>query len=440
SASLNRVKREFLNNCGRLGRELENALGTGNPNGTGLPELLGSLAQGINQEKLECLRKPDPVSQMVDQIERYNECRREEQYAASRQSRFTASGAVDTGLFKPHRDGTQTIRDFLKGLTPDGEPTNWAGLAGAQEDYSYRGKDENGETTTVRVSYSSQMVENESGQWEEQTSMTVVAVNSQGTTVYGYDTTSGGMIPTSTSWKSADGTATYRATHNENGTLAEEIIIDEDGSVTKVTYDENGNVVKTETSNTNDDTGGTEASDKTRPAEEDYSSNCVGLLHEGPRSSTASFKTDLSPWIIPDPGAAPDDIELCFDTAQRNTQTCPPSVALCIEPGPDPCSCKSYNNNEVPPPSIASACLRIQCPEGSMCSPETGNCKNGDKNVPGEWVLPPIPINGPQMGRGSLGSIRKTLGATWAPPLSNTRMREILGIQETNSTRILENN
>ena len=254
--------------------------------------------------------------------------------------------------------------------------------------------------------------------------------NSEGTTTHYYVNGSGYSGPNSTYWESSDGSTAYYATYNSNGTLKEETFVDEDGTVTHNTYDENGNLKSSEKKNANDPDAGTPT---TQPDHEYDQSACPGL----PRSAFGERPGgpgSPAPWILPDPDQAPArHPDMCLSEYFRNRpQRCPPSVVQCVDEVPvGRCGCLA---SPPPGPRRPNLCERVDCGSDGTCDPATGACRGAQGGFfPGSGIIPPGPmIFGGPIRFGRPVDIRAGLPnqlRLWYPDPSNRRLTALFGMK-----------
>jgi hypothetical protein len=432
-------------------RPLADAIRAALPEGsTGAPSAEGlsrQIAGGIVRDPRECLSKisSDPASKMIEEFEQYAECRRNEQRVNGQRTPVGPSGVMTGGSadYAPHRDGPQHIQDLLQGaqfvsqsldevITPSG--------IGAQITSEYTKPDGAGGTQRITVAEYSMATVGPNGNLVEETGYTVTIRDSEGTTINQYVNTDSGTVQVSTHWEGVDpgGASTqapsYSASFNENGTLQQEVIVDQDGTVTVNEYDEKGNLKSTNTGNVQ--TADLQAA--TQPIDETIQSSCSapGAGRLDTRVSRGASR--LGPWIIPNPETAPESVtDLCVSAFFRNPpRKCGPSVAMCIDSvaSTDRCQCVTRPTETGGWARGAAICQQINCGPGGTCDAATGTCRtsgaSGGRPFPGSYlgrsgpgVKTPILHGPPSVLRGKFSGQNNL----WYPDDTKPNLQKLFG-------------
>lgn len=399
-------------NCERLISRVGEALG--DPAGSRMPNLT---ALGRNIETsgargtVDCLSSQNPTNKIVENFEAFVDC--QASWQASK-SEITPSSSMASGDYVPHRDGAEFLRNYLRGATLKGKEENEMlspeGV-GLQIDYFY---EKEGNTTITVSEYTIATGESMAGSTSEYGTM-IVTENDQGTTTDFYN--SDGQR-TGTHWEGAgdNSTHSYTASFNENGTLNSEVIQDAGPppTTTVVEYDENGNVKKSTTVNTDTQqctSGCDDPATASSPVDDSFANPCLREAFGLDKTQGAKLEAGLDPWITPRPDQLDaSELNACLTSATPSpANRCGPSVFLCLEGYEQDCNCGRNRDQKLP--FGQARCLMMDCGPNGQCDPATGTCQTAQGQAfPGKDLpLPKVelrhtPLSGlPHEFRSSFG-------------------------------------
>lgn len=191
-----------------------------------------------------------------------------------------------------------------------------------------------------------------------------------------------------------DGSVTDVDIINEDGSSAEVTTDTETGETTIVVKDTDGNKQGEATVDKDGKCTGSACSISQPPEGEIWGSSCLEHTDLG---GDMPVLNPLDPLIYPHPedvGSIDDPFLRCLsNTFDTDTEVCPPSVALCIEPNPhgEYCGCGRPGPENYEGDFFALQCAQMYCATGH-CDPTTGTCTSGaDGDLGGVFPGSPQP-------------------------------------------------
>jgi hypothetical protein len=386
-------------NCRLFNQEITNALKDSDLGGLTPSNITDFVNPGIKRDFNTCLSSivDNSFSEIIEKFEEKVSCIKEQKSQLSSRINISPSGTISsTGDdYTPHSDGPEAIKNLLKDYTliNSREDEVWASSSKVSMQFTYEYvKNDDPESKATISEYSIHL---ENGTSE--TGTVVILKDEDGTTTNLYD--SDGNLR-QVNWEGSDLTSSI-FTYDEEGNLKSKVIFDPETEIfTVIEYSDDGTQKETQyDSYRNCLSGCDEPANVSQPVDEYTEFPCNDDIIEQMQSE---FKVDLGlgPWILPNPDAEPEpvDDDCLSDFFNNSPNTCPPSVALCIEPAED-CGCAQLQPGSIEYRMGTLACTYINCGSNADCDPKTGTCNDhtntGDQPYPGIITLPIFNVSVP---------------------------------------------